>query len=466
MNLHSNDRIVLATIGGLYLAAIGYGVANGLVALPVLLGAVLLALAVGCALAGQGRTVSQIGLPALGMAMVALVIHVARGHNETHFAVFAFLACALVYRHWLPVISGAATIAVHHVTFNFMQEWAWGPMCFTQPGLGKVVEHAVYVVAESAMLILLAQRARADFQAGAELAEVAERLHASDGSVDFAAARIPARHATTRQLLDALAQVETVVAAVRSSAESINTATHEIAAGNSDLSSRTEQAASSLQQTASSMEELTGTVHSTAEAATQARTLADTARDVARRGGDAVGQVVSTMAQIDESSRRIADIVGTIDGIAFQTNILALNAAVEAARAGEHGRGFAVVAAEVRTLSQRSATAAREIKTLIGTSVERVHTGSELVARAGSTMEEIVSSVQRVTEMIAEISAATAEQSSGIGQVNTAVGDLDRMTQQNAALVEQGSAAAESLREQAARLVVAVERFRLQGQAA
>ncbi len=462
MNLNANDRIVLIAIAAIYAAAVGYGTANGLPALPLVVGGALMAAALATAAAGRGGMLSQTGLPVLGMAMVGLLIHAARGHNEAHFAVFAFLACTVVYRHWGAVVAGAAAIAVHHLSFNYMQEWAWGPICFTQPGLGLVIEHAIYVIVESAMLVLLAQRARADFEAGHELAQVAEQLCAADGTVNFAAARIDARHPTTRQLQMALAQVETAVAEVRRSAESIGNATQEIASGNADLSSRTEQAASSLQQTASSMEQLTGTVRSTAEAAGQARSLADTASEVARRGGAAVGEVVATMAQIDESSRRIADIVGTIDGIAFQTNILALNAAVEAARAGEHGRGFAVVAAEVRTLSQRSAAAAREIKTLIGTSVERVEAGSQLVARAGSTMGELEGSVQRVAQMISEISTAAGEQSGGIGQVNTAVSELDRMTQQNAALVEQGSAAAESLREQATRLVGAVERFRLQ----
>jgi methyl-accepting chemotaxis protein len=250
-----------------------------------------------------------------------------------------------------------------------------------------------------------------------------------------------------------------LVGDVRLSADSIGTASDEVAAGNADLSTRTEQAASRLQQTASSMEQITGTVRQSSDAAAQADQLARSAAGIARRGGDVVGQVVSTMDQIHASARRIADIIGTIDGIAFQTNILALNAAVEAARAGEQGRGFAVVAGEVRALAQRSAAAAREIKTLIGTSVERVEAGNRLVGEAGSTMAEIVASVQRVSDIIGEISAAAAEQSNGIGLVNGAVTDLDRMTQQNAALVEESAAAAESLKDQARRLSQAVSAF-------
>ncbi|HEY9064464.1 MAG TPA: methyl-accepting chemotaxis protein [Burkholderiaceae bacterium] len=252
-----------------------------------------------------------------------------------------------------------------------------------------------------------------------------------------------------------------LVANVRQSTDSINTASAEIATGNQDLSSRTEQTASNLQQTASSMEQLTGTVRQSADSARQANQLAASAAEVAARGGAVVSQVVSTMDEINASSKKIADIIGVIDGIAFQTNILALNAAVEAARAGEQGRGFAVVAGEVRSLAQRSAEAAKEIKSLIGTSVDKVEDGSRLVADAGQTMKEIVGSVQRVSDIIGEITAAASEQSEGIGQVNGAVVQLDQMTQQNAALVEQSAAAAESLKEQAAKLAQVVGTFKI-----
>ncbi|MFZ4759974.1 MAG: methyl-accepting chemotaxis protein [Burkholderiaceae bacterium] len=252
------------------------------------------------------------------------------------------------------------------------------------------------------------------------------------------------------------------IGSIKGSTEQIAIASAEIATGNGDLSRRTEQQASSLQQTSSSMEQLTGTVATNADNARQANQLALGASEVARRGGDVVQQVVATMGEISDSSRKIADIIGVIDGIAFQTNILALNAAVEAARAGEQGRGFAVVAGEVRSLAQRSAEAARQIKDLITASVQRVDSGGRLVQDAGSTMAEIVTSVRRVTDIIGEISSATGEQSSGIGQVNAAVGQLDRMTQQNAALVEQSAAAAESLREQARRLAQAVDAFQIE----
>jgi len=267
-------------------------------------------------------------------------------------------------------------------------------------------------------------------------------------------------------LMQALGTMNTnlghVVGQVQQAADSIQVASDEVATGNQDLSLRTEQTAANLQQAASAMEELTGTVSQSAASARQANQLASSAAEVAARGGAVVSQVVTTMQDINASSKKIADIIGVIDGIAFQTNILALNAAVEAARAGEQGRGFAVVASEVRSLAGRSADAAKEIKALIGASVARVDAGSRLVDDAGHTMQEIVGSVQRVSDMIGEITAATAEQSDGIGQVNHSVVELDQMTQQNAALVEQSAAAAASLREQAQRLSQLVEKFKLQ----
>ncbi len=254
-----------------------------------------------------------------------------------------------------------------------------------------------------------------------------------------------------------------LVGNVRSSSDSIGTASVQIASGNLDLSSRTEQTASNLQQAASSLEQLTGTVSQTADSARTANQLAASASEAAGRGGAVVNEVVSTMDEINTSSKRIADIIGTIDGIAFQTNILALNAAVEAARAGEQGRGFAVVASEVRNLAQRSAEAAKEIKQLIQASVERVENGSRLVQQAGTVMGDIVGSVQRVTDVIGEISAATSEQTTGLRQVNEAVAQLDQMTQQNAALVEESAAAAESLAEQSRKLTGVVGAFRTGG---
>ncbi|TFW28122.1 methyl-accepting chemotaxis protein [Massilia horti] len=274
----------------------------------------------------------------------------------------------------------------------------------------------------------------------------------------------------TGQLLQALkemnAALQNIVGQVRGGTDTIAAASSQIASGNLDLSSRTEQQAGALEETASSMEELTGTVKQNADNARQANQLAESASSVARRGGAVVNEVVSTMSAIHASADKIADIIGVIDGIAFQTNILALNAAVEAARAGEQGRGFAVVASEVRSLAQRSAAAAKEIKTLIDDSVEKVDQGSRLVNQAGTTMDEIVTSVRRVTDIMGEIAAASREQESGIEQINRAIVEMDAVTQQNAALVEQASTAAQALQEQSARLAGVVAVFRLEGGAA
>ncbi len=294
-----------------------------------------------------------------------------------------------------------------------------------------------------------------------EAVSIARIVAAGDLSTDITVRGTDEIGTLLRSLKEMHDSLADIVAKVRTGTDAIADASTEIAQGNLDLSARTEEQASSLEETASAMEELTSTVKQNGANAGQASTLAGTAAMVAVRGGDAVGNVITTMGSINDSSKKIVDIIGVIDGIAFQTNILALNAAVEAARAGEQGRGFAVVASEVRNLAQRSAAAAKEIKTLIGDSVEQVEAGSKLVVQAGTTMDEVVACVKRVNTIIADIATASSEQNVGLDQINDAIAQMDAVTQQNAALVEQAAAAAESMKQQAATLKEAVSVFKI-----
>ena len=327
---------------------------------------------------------------------------------------------------------------------------------------------ALLAMAVSALLcVVMARTLRREL--GGDPAEAREALRrVAEGDLTGHAATQDPRHAQglMAELARMHASLHRLVTQVRDSTVSITHASREIAQGNNDLSARTETQASALEETAASMEQLSSTVHQNADNARQANQLAQNASSVAAQGGEVVTQVVHTMRGINDSSRKIADIIGVIDGIAFQTNILALNAAVEAARAGEQGRGFAVVAGEVRSLAQRSAEAAKEIKQLIGDSVERVEEGSQLVDKAGATMTEVVTAIRRVTDIMGEISAASSEQASGVAQVGEAVTQMDQTTQQNAALVEQSAAAADSLQQQAQELLGAVAAFRLEAGAA
>jgi len=342
------------------------------------------------------------------------------------------LGLLLMYSDWRPILLAAGLVAVEHLVTDRLQAAGVGVFCMSTPSVLRVTMHALYVILQTAAEMYMAVwMSRAALQA----------------------------EVSSTALSDTLRRLRAALATTQESAANIESASGEIASGNADLSQRTEKAASQLQRAASSMEQLTSTVKSSAESAAGANRLATTAAKVAERGGEVVREVISKMEDITTSSRKIADIIGVIDGIAFQTNILALNAAVEAARAGEQGRGFAVVATEVRSLAQRSATAAREIKSLINASVENVDSGSRLVNEAGGTMQEIVSGIRSVASIIDEISRSAAQQSAGIELIHGTVTDLDQMTQQNSALVEESAAAAESLRIQAGRLTEVVSSF-------
>ena len=454
------DRVLLAAIGLSAVAALILG--SSFIASGLAWGAsaLLLAAAVGVYVSCQGTRVSSMALALIQTLFVALHIHLARGMVELHFGVFVTLALLLVYRDWRPIVFSAVTFAVHHVLFDRLQAAGFGLYCLSEPNFGVIVIHAVYVVIQTALEVLMAVKMERAARQGAELGQLVSSIEQSDGIVLAQAAQVHVGTRLSGALKGVLERMDAAVASIRHTAAGMEVACAEVDHGSQDLSRRTETQASALQETASSMEELSSTVRQNADNARQANQLAQSASTVAVQGGEVVAQVVDTMKGINDASRKIADIISVIDGIAFQTNILALNAAVEAARAGEQGRGFAVVAGEVRNLASRSAEAAKEIKQLITDSVGRVEQGTVLVDRAGSTMNEVVASIRRVTDIMGEISAASSEQSTGVAQIGEAVTQMDQATQQNAALVEEMAAAASSLKSQAQDLVQAVSVFR------
>ncbi|MBU6259480.1 MAG: chemotaxis protein [Burkholderiales bacterium] len=458
------DTLMLIALAASALAAVAIGNAYNQLALALEGSGVLLGIGALTWWTARGSLLSSLVLTLCVAASVALHIDLGRGTIEFHFGVFATLALVLVYRDWRPIVTAAAFFAVHHIVFDRLQAAGFAVYCTPEPDLLKIVMHAAYVVVQTALELYVAWLLAALSRQRAELMCMVEAVGAA-GTLSLDMSRQDVVTSGGKALKQALERIGQAVEQVQVSSASIHHASDEIAAGNRDLSERTEQTAANLQQAAASMEQLTATVQQSADAARSADQLAAAAAETAARGGSVVSAVVSTMEEINTNSKKIADIIGVIDGIAFQTNILALNAAVEAARAGEQGRGFAVVASEVRSLAKRSADAAKEIKALIGTSVDRVEAGTRLVSDAGSTMSEIVASVNRVSATIREITAASAEQSSGIGLVNESVARLDQMTQQNAALVKQSAQSAESLLEQAELLGQVVAHFDLEGRA-
>ncbi len=406
-----------------------------------------------------GTPAARLLMAASLSALVMLQIQASGGLRETHFGVFVTLALLMAYLDWRPILLSATLFAMHHVGFDRLQAAGWGLYCLSEPHFATILAHAAYVVVQTLFELFFVVRLAASMRSSTEVAWLARHMqHPTQIVLDTGGIEVQASLA--RELKAMLARTAEAVSTVREGTGSIQQASSEFASGNLDLKQRTELAAGHLQQAADNMQQLTAHVRQNAEAAQEANRLAGSAAQVAQRGGHVVHDVVTTMNAISDSSHRIADIIGVIDGIAFQTNILALNASVEAARAGEQGRGFAVVAGEVRSLAQRSAQAASEIRTLIQDSVDKVRGGGALVAQAGATMQEIVASVQRVNDLVSEISHGAAEQSASLAQVHGTVNELDQMTRQNAALVEQSAAAAMRMREQVDRVAHAVQVFR------
>jgi methyl-accepting chemotaxis protein len=377
---------------------------------------------------------TRLAIGAATMVFCALNIHQAMGMIELHFGIFVLLALLVYYQDWRVIVFSAVVVAVHHLAFNQLQSMGYGTMCLSKPSLAVIVVHAVYVVIEAAALC--------------HLAITLARTDSNEES-------------SRRALQDSFDRMRGTVQQAHAGIRAITAAAHEISSGSSDLSQRTEAQAASLVQTVGTIDQLARTVRQNADDAHTANELVLNASTVAVQGGGMVSQVVDTMGAIRDSSRRIVEIISVIDGIAFQTNILALNAAVEAARAGEQGRGFAVVAGEVRNLAQRSAAAAKEIKELIGDSVAKVEAGGKLVDDTGRTMQQLVDAVQRVADLMSGISEASRAQTDGIEQVLQAMTGMDLATQQNASLVQQASAASDTMRDNAGRLAQLMEALHL-----
>ncbi|HEY2629743.1 MAG TPA: methyl-accepting chemotaxis protein [Usitatibacter sp.] len=459
----SADTLMLAIIGAGLLATIGIGsqylrAADSFrVGIPIFIAAALVWWL------ARGTFAARAGMAILSMAMVSLQIHVGMGDNLYHFGVFVTLAILLVYRDWRVPVIAAAVIAAQHVVFNWLQESGIAVSCFVKPTWGEVAAHATYVVAQTSIEVWIAIRLAAA-ERGAF--EVQKLVVSHDGSIDLDTREVNVTTALARSVADALALMQEAVRQVKQSAGEIRSAAREVSDGSAELTATTAEEAAGLEQSSAAMSRFASELEKSAQDAGRAKDLAVGASDIAKRGGTVVREVVTTMTNISASSKKIADIIGIIDGIAFQTNILALNAAVEAARAGEQGRGFAVVAAEVRSLAQRSAQAARETKALIEESTGRVDAGSKLVTSAGHTMDEMVSASRSVAGIIAEIANVSSQQIASVKEVARSIDSMGRLTRSNASRVEQSAEAAHEMARQAEILGVAVSQFQIEGEAA
>ncbi len=456
----TGNLIMLLTLAGSALAAIAIGqYYTGLTVALIGSGVLVLLGGLSYALARE-HTLVWVGLTFCNVAMVALHIQLGRGTLEFHFGVFVLLGLLLVYQNWRPILFAAALIAVHHITFDRLQAAGYGVYCMSTPNILVVFMHATYVIVQTGIEIFLALHLRQATMESAELKSLVNRID-QQHNVCLNVSDIRTTSPTATLLKEAIQKMAAAMTEVKMASETIQEASVNIADGNSELNRRTEDQAGNLSQISESMAELVRIINESADTSMRATDLAGTATSAAAEGGNAVNAVVQTMDGIAQSSMKISEINEVIDGIAFQTNLLALNAAVEAARAGEQGRGFAVVATEVRSLAQRSADSAREIKALIGESVTQVSLGSKQVSSAGASMDDIVKQAENVSKLISEISAKAIVQNEGASQVGAAVSRLDSVTQDNTALVENSATAARNLQDQATQLNAVVQRFSL-----
>ena len=459
---HRADRLMVMILWAMFAVALALSGMHDTLGWALAVGIPAAAIPTVLMLTAGGARVTRFATALALIVMCALHIHQGGGRDELHFGLFVALAFLLCYRDWTVIVAAAGLTALHHLSFNYLQEMGYGVRCLVEPGIGIVLVHAGYVVAETIVLCYLARILQREAVQSAELRVSVAALQAANGAIDLRT-QLPAQSDSGRALQEVVALLGRALASVQRSVHTTSSASHQIAEGNAELSQRTQRQADAIRATVASMAELTDTVRQNAEHARQADALAGSASNVATRGGQVVSQVVERMQAIDASSRRIGDIISVIDGIAFQTNILALNAAVEAARAGEQGRGFAVVASEVRNLAQRSAGAAREIKALIEESVVQVSAGSTLAQQAGRTMEEVVESVHKVSGIIGEISGASREQAQEIAAISQAIGAMDDDTRNNAAMVREAATAAGALKDEASHLAEVVAVFHLDG---